>query len=98
MLAFLVGKLDEAYSLALVSMQQARHVFQRPVDLNTTTTRRGSAKRRRSLNDIVSAESQLPFSCSPLARIEIGQSADLELLSHLDQPIREYDDGEYSRP
>ena len=76
MLAFLVGKLDEAYSLALVSMQQARHVFQRPVDLNTTTARRGSAK---SLNDIVSAESQLPLSCSPVARVEIKQSADLEL-------------------
>ena len=79
MLAFLVGKLDEAYSLALVSMQQARHVFQRPVDLNTTTARRGSAKGRRSDNFFVSAEGQLPLSCSPVARVEIKQSADLEL-------------------
>jgi hypothetical protein len=70
------GKLEEPYSSTLVSRQAN---FQRPVHANTTIARRGSAKRRRFHNFLVSAEGQLPLSCSPVARVEIEQSADLKL-------------------
>jgi hypothetical protein len=70
------GKLEEPYSSTLVSRQAN---FQRPVHANTTTARRGSAEHRRSHNFLLSADGQLPLSCSPVARVEIEQSADLKL-------------------
>ena len=61
------------------SLASSRNHTGKPLSAGEQIFRRGSAKGRRSDNFFVSAEGQLPLSCSPVARVEIKQSADLEL-------------------